>query len=541
MKYTVIIALLWITINLNAQSDTSYLEIKQVEVIKDFEAIIQNASLLTVKPVTPQSKDFNPNYKYSISVFPVKAVDIKPQIMPLSINQDPPFIVKKGYIFGAYGIKNNFNLMAGYHLAQKDRYDAGIHLGYNALDNTSSVPYQKYSNTQIALYGNYLLKENLKLYGQVNTSFQNRYMYHNDLGIDTLYEESELRRKINSYNVNIGLANPESTKYNINYDLKLNFHNMSIADNQSNDNGFGIQGMAAKQFGINSVLYFNSDFNYTAYRDSLDLEISTATFIPHFKTKIGNLLLDGGVNILYTSDGQSSVFPEAELAWSLPQGNLMVFAGIKQQYYTNTFTQIAPRNPYLNTRIDSLGTTVWQEYSGGLKGKFSFLGYQVKAGFKNIKNQMFLINNPNDLRFFDMLYDDMGSTFISGNLDFNFSRMFEFGGWLTQNIFKPKTLSKAWHTPALESNAYVVIKLLDDKLKLKGDLYLGSPVFYINKIGDEDRSGVLFDLNIEADYALFENLHINLKGINLLNNKYERYYGYPAVGLLARAGIRWIF
>ncbi|MCZ2101488.1 MAG: TonB-dependent receptor [Chitinophagales bacterium] len=541
MKYILIPAIIFTTTLLMGQADTAYLDIKQVEVLKDFEAKIQDASLHQVKPATPPATNFTPSYKYTISQFPVQTEAARPQILPLALPQDAPFIVNNGYLFAAYGIKNNIDVSAGYHLAQKDRYNAGIQIGYQSLDNSKNTPYQQYNQTKIGLFGDYLLKENLKLYGQINTSFQNRYLYHTDLGIDTLYESQDLRRKLNANKITIGIANPESTKYNFNYDVKFNIHNLSIDAKKARDNGFGIEAMGEKLFGKSSVIYAHAGYNYTSYRDSLDASLSIAYFTPHFKTKISNLLLDGGVQMLYTSDGRSSLFPEAELGWFVPEQNLLIFAKVQQQYFTNTAMNISTFNPYINTSIDSLTTSVWQEYSAGLKGKFSFLGYQAKVGYKNIKNQMFLLNHEEDLRVFDMVYDHLGTTFISGNLDFTFSNTFQFGGWLTQNFLKTDTLAQAWHTPALEANVYTVIHLLDDKLSFRGDVFLGSAVHYIDKLGTEASSGFLLDLSIEADYALFERFHLNLKGMNLFNNQYERYYGYPNVGTQLRGGIKWVF
>lgn len=541
LKYILIFTLTSYNGLLSAQSDTAKLDIQHVDVLKEFEAKIQDAGMQIVKPTTPPAKDFTPNYKFSISETTIKAEPAKPQILPLALSQDPPFIINNGYLFGAYGIKNNINAMAGYHWSQKDRYDVGIHAGYEALNNTNNVPYQKYNQTQVAIYGNYLLKENLQLYGQVSTTFQNRYRYHTDLGVDTLYQDADLLRKLNGYNITAGIANPESTKLNINYNLNLNIFNTSIDRKKARDNGFGLQGKLEKQFSKSTVLYINAAYNYNAYKDSLESQLSVATFVPHIKTRISNLLLDGGIHMFYSADGNTSLFPEAELAWAFDSRNFMIFAKVNQDYFANTFTNVASRNPYLNTQIDSLQTTVWQEFSAGIKGKFSFLGYQAKAGFKNVKNQMFLLNNTTDLTVFDMVYDNMNLTFISGNLDFDFSRTVQFGGWLTQNFFKTDRIEKAWHLPALEANIYGAIKLLDEKVKLRGDVYLASAVSYINKNGYQDQSGGLFDFSFEANYAILDNLHIRLQGINLLNNQFQRYYGYPPAGIQARVGINWIF
>ena len=221
--------------------------------------------------------------------------------------------------------------------------------------------------------------------------------------------------------------------------------------------------------------------------------------------------------------------------------NLQVFAVIQQDYYSNIFQTVTVRNPYLNSNPDSLQNSVYRDFYGGVKGQFSFLTYQIKAGYKDVRQQMFLLNNSTDLRYFDMLYDDVGIVFVSGNLDFAVKENITFGGWLTQNIFSLEKLSHAWHMPNLEANAYANVTLLDDKLTARCDLYFGNNVSFINKENVITQSNVLFDLNLTAAYNITEKIGIFVKGINLLDNKFERWYGYPSVGINGMAGVKVIF
>lgn len=530
-----------ISLPLVAQQDSTKLQINQVEVIKSFEANLEDARKVVVKSVIPVPKEYKPTYQYNISIVPVELKYPDPQVKPLAMNADGPFVVKNGFIHAGYGLLKNPEILAGYHFAKKDRYDAGIQINYESLNNSHKNPYQRYRNTGIDLYGNVLVKENMKVYGKVQTDFKKRYFYHTALGIDTLYNETDSERSINSYNITAGIANPEPTRFNINYDLSLALRNMTITNKDARDNGITVHGKVEKHFNKGTVLAIDGRYDYAAYNENKSVSLSTASLLPMIKTKIKNVILHGGVSMIYSSDGNSALFPEVLVSYGLAGQKLQVFAGVHQDIYTNHFTHVSQRNPYLNTAIDSLQNTVYQEFYGGLKGKFSFLTYQVKGGFKNVNNQMYLLNNRTDLRVFDMVYDDLGIVFISGNLDFAFAENIHFGGWLTQNIFNTDVQLKAWHIPNLEANAYATVTLLDDKIKLQGDLFFGNGVDYLNKENIAAKSNVLFDLNIGAEYKPFDKLGIFIKGINLLNNRFERWYGYPSVGINAMAGVKVVF
>ncbi len=537
IKYILFVA----TFPLVAQQDSTRLQINQVEVIKYFEANLEDARKIVVKSVIPRQKEFKPIYQYDISIVPVELKYPDPEVKPLAMNPDGPFLVNKGFIRAGYGLLKNPEILAGYHFAKKDRYDVGIQINYESLNNTNKNPYQRYRNTCIDLYGNLLVKENMKVYGKVETDYRNRYFYHTDLGIDTLYNEVQSERSLNGYSITAGIANPEPTKYKFNYDLSLALRNMSITKQAARDNGISLNGKIEKHFNKGTVLAINGRYDYTAFNGSREISLSTASLLPLVKTKIKNVIIHGGVSMIYSSDGNSAIFPEVMVSYGLAGQKLQVFAGVHQDVYSNTFTNVSQRNPYLNTKIDSLQNSVFQEFYGGIKGKFSFLTYQVKGGYKNVNNQMYLLNNRTDLRVFDMIYDDLGIVFVSGNLDFTFAENIHLGGWLTQNIFNTDLQPKAWHVQNLEANAYATADFFNQKLKLKAELFFGNGVDFINKDSIITKSNVLFDLNIGAEYSLFNKLSIFARGINLLNNRFERWYGYPSVGINAMAGLKVVF
>lgn len=524
-----------------AQSDTTKLKINQVEVVKAFEVTLEESRKADIKPVIPKEKPYNPNYKYDITIVPANLKYPDPQIKPLAMNPDAPFKVKKGYIQAGYGLRKNPEIMAGYHTSKKETYDAGIHLQYESLNNHTSLPYQQYSNTIADVFGNYMIRENMKLYGGLNTSFRKRYLYHDDIGVDTLYTKDKSARNLNRYEITAGISNAEPTKYLFNYDFRLGLDNLSITNGSIRENGIKASAKLEKLFKKNSIIALEGDFDYTAFNGKKELSITTAMFRPMFKTKYKNLILEAGVNALYSSDKNSAVFPEIYLSYGVAGPILQVYAGVSQVQYTNHFRNISQRNPYLANDPDSLKNSVFRKYYGGVKGQYSFVTYQITGGFKDVNDMMLLTNKKTDVRYFDMVFSDANIIFVSGNIEFKASEAISLGGWINQNIFDLKSQPEAWHTPNLEGSVYGRSKLLNDKLELSADLYFGSRLPYLNRENKISKTNALLDFNAGAQYHFTDYVSAFIRGNNLLHNKFERWYGYPAVGINAMIGCKVVF
>jgi len=526
-----------------AQTDTSKtnLQLNQVEVVKTFEVILQDARKTNIRAVLPKQNSFAPTYTYDITILPIELKYPDPQIKPLAMDSDPPFKVNNGYITAGYGMRKNPEFSAGYHTAKKDTYDAGFHLGYQALDNNKKVPFQQYRDLTIDLYGHYMLKENMQLYGNVETSFKKRYLFHTDIGVDTLFTQDKSGRSINRYGVKAGIKNAEPTRFNFNYDFNLTIDNVSLINTIVSENGINFAFSGEKLFKKNTYLGVTSFYDYTTLNGPKNLNLSVAGLQPVLKTKYKNLIFQGGVDLLYSSDGNSSVFPEIYISYGVAGPALQIFASVEQDYFTNHFRNVTLRNPFLANNPDSLVNTVFQKYFAGLKGQYSFVTYQISAGFKDAKQMMFLLNQKTDVRYFNMVYGDADIVFVSGNLDFALTQNISFGGWLTQNVFKVKGITNPWHTPNIEGYAFGKAKLLANKLDLNAGLYFGSKVIFQNKENVVQKSNALYDFNLSATYHFTPKFSLYMQGINLLDNKFERWYGYPSVGINGVVGVSVVF
>lgn len=525
-----------------AQKDTTkQLQLNQVEVIKAFEANLEEAKKINVEPSLPEPTPYNPQFRYNITIVPADLKYPDPQIKPLAMDPDGPFRVNKGYIHAGYGTRINPTLFAGFHKARKDSYDAGLELNYMSIDNSKNVPYQKMRNAGVALYGNYIVKENLKVYGKLKTDFNRRFLYHTGINVDSLYSEAQSARNLTGYNITAGISNVEPTRFSINYNLEAGVRKLAITNQDANEGGIFATAMAEKLFGEKTVLSVMGKIDYTSYSGGKELSLTLTQVKPMIKTKISGLTLQGGVQLLSVSKDKSYVFPELMASYGLAGQKLQIFAGLGQDYFTNNMSNVTLYNPFVNTHIDSLVNTVFKNYYGGIRGRFLMVTYEAKAGWKNVSKQLFMLNRASDVRVFDMVYDDSGIFYISGSIDLTITEKLDVGGLVTQNVFNLSTLQKPWHAQTFNASAYAKWSLLDDKLLLRSDLFVASGVPYLANSGIADKTGSQLDLNLSAEYAVLEKLRIFLTGENLFNNKYQRWSGYPVVGLNVMAGLKAAF
>lgn len=533
---SVIFFISWTLVSVQAQQD-SLLKLKQVEVVKTFEAQLEEAQKIHWSPIMPAQKDFNPAYTYDITIVPVELQYPEPSIRPLAMDGDAPFIVRNGFVHAGYGWRKNPYILGGYSLQRKDKFDIGIVAGYESLDNSERLNHQKYSEFHMNLNGSYLLKENLKIYGSALIDSRYRQFYNTAV----IWDSISPQRQLHSYSVQVGLSNPEMTAQKLNYDVNLTLRNMSITEDKARDNGMTVRAFGEKLIGRSIVLRLDGLWDYHTFMGEKESDLSVVTLTPTIKSSIGPVIVTAGIDLLYGSDGSSSIFPKATLSYGLWDQKLQIFAHVDQNHYVNNFAQVSKRNNWLNTSQDSIVNTVFQEYSGGVKGGFSFLTYQMKAGYKNIRQQMFMLNNRENLSVFDMVYDDMGAAFISGNTEFLISSSISIGGWLTYNLYRPETFEEAWHLPALEGHVFSRAGLLNDKLWLTADVYTGSRVPFLNSQGETKLSNLLFDLNVGAEYHITDTFRVFVQAINILDNRFERFYGNPSVGINGMAGVKWVF
>ena len=130
MNKFILITILFFCYCLKAHSqDTTSIATEKVEVIKNYEAIIQQAKKKKLSEEALEKKMIDIEYKYQINSEAQLDFDRPEEIIrPVSYNEEQARKedIKDGSIYGAYGNLSSLNFGAAYHYYIEDWINAGF-------------------------------------------------------------------------------------------------------------------------------------------------------------------------------------------------------------------------------------------------------------------------------------------------------------------------------------------------------------------------------------------------------------------------------
>ena len=143
---------------------------------------------------------------------------------------------------------------------------------------------------------------------------------------------------------------------------------------------------------------------------------------------------------------------------------------------------------------------------------------------------------------FNVLYSSASHTKVGVRANYNIRNFINvqlkgaYNGWQTYET------NYAWNKPKWEAD-------FSTDLRLSRNLSVSANVFYEGERYAKIGNGVLdfvamkpkFDVNLAASYSYLNWFTMFAKVNNLINNKYEQYYGYEVQGLNVMAGAAFSF
>ncbi len=540
MNTKIKISFLLLTVSTMCLGQTG-IEADNLEVIKTFEAQLEEAQIIDVRPKLPKVILVKKVYDFRISIVPLELKYPAPIIKPLAMMESNTFDADNHFIRLGYGTLNDPNGRVRLSFYDGDRYKLNILGGYRALDNTSKVAYQKMSDIDAGITGFARLNENVALNFKSDINVAKRNYFDTKTNYPTLNYGEE--QNITGINLKAGIANIDKSTSGINYELWTTYKFDRVAD-QALGTGIGLSVQAEKRTSeyINIILPIES-MAYTTDLSENDNELVSINFAPkvHFQHK--RFMAKVGADLYYDNQLKSQIWPEVELAYGIVKNFVQIMVGTDQKYRMNTLGHLMNYNPWTQLDAFDLKTTLWKEYYGGIRGELNFLSYQFEGGYKESKNDLLIVNELQNGANSELitLYDDIKTAFVRGNIDFAISESMNVGGSLTQNVYTTNQEAKAWGMPSLEMNAYFNLHMFDNKLNLKSNLFLSDKIYtkrFVDGQAFQHSLNNLMELDAELAYWPIKSFGLFGYANNILDNKYQRWYGYPTVGINFGGGLQ---
>lgn len=286
---------------------------------------------------------------------------------------------------------------------------------------------------------------------------------------------------------------------------------------------------------------------------------------PNFEIKRDDLSINLGfkgiyANELENSESEFKFYPNVDVSYQLLPEIVTIFASATGGLLHNTYQNRVEENPFLAPNFYSIPTDEKYKISAGLKGKIaSNMGYLFSGAYSNQENTpLYMLNQnlsdgtievkPYQLgNSFQVVYDNAKIISLDGELTFDFSKEFTFGGNINMSFYNFENVEENWNLPSLKTNIYadyhhdkwkgVARLLMMSERKDKEIPYSISTTPEFNVVSN----GTYLDLNAELYYSFTNQLSVFAKTHNILTANYKRYYNYPVQGLQILAGINYKF
>jgi len=522
---------------LQAQKD---LPSGQVDVVKSFEARLLETEKIALKPTLPQLDTATRRQKYDVIPKTLSVEYLPPKIRPLGMRSDAVAKGYKGYARLGAGFPGSFYGEGSYNIVQKN-LDFGVDLLHHSANNNRKIENQRFSDNKFGINGAYYADQGFAVGANLGYSRNSVYYYgYNSLNeqndTDFSFEPDEVKQRFSTFDAGASIYNGVRTQGDLNYHAGFKLYNLT--DNYAaRETGFLLDINATKWFNEKHPLFIGLKTDLTSYRDTAKQSLNNFYLQPNFTFHGERFRAKIGANIASSND-KFSFFPDVEVSANIIEGVVGAFIGAEGSLQKNAFRQLSEYNPYISSRIDIRNTSYYNFY-GGVKGNIAGVDYQAQVGYKQADDlALFLLNSQTDsIARFNVLYDTVNIFNLKPTLNAPLFKGFELTGTVSQSIYDPKNQEKAWHLPALTVNIGAKYTTLEDKLTVRGEMYIENGVPFLNSNGEAENLNALFDVSVGADYFFTKNIGAFVNIYNLADNRRQRWQHYPTFGLNALFGI----
>ncbi|GEM_PF-2626758 len=266
--------------------------------------------------------------------------------------------------------------------------------------------------------------------------------------------------------------------------------------------------------------------------------------LPSIQVENDRLIMNLGAKIYYQNANFYNNFqfiPNADISYNLIYEKLSVYAGATGNIKQNPYMELTQNNPFLVPETGIRPALTPYDVYGGLNGAFSSsFSYDLKMGFKRIKNRVFYDFAADLYGRYKLIYDNMNQSYLKTALNVGIGKKFDLKLKFNYMQNNPDHFAKAWNVPEYEFGSLLSFHPIET---LNVDFEL---VNVSERSVSQD--GVYFrtlpsytDLNLGINYNINEHFSVFVEGNNLLNKTYGQYFNYPVHAIQVLGGLSYRF
>jgi hypothetical protein len=284
---------------------------------------------------------------------------------------------------------------------------------------------------------------------------------------------------------------------------------------------------------------------------------------PSYQLKQDDLTVSLGLRLVYLNDTELSdskffIYPNIEASYRLVDEILIAYGGITGELQQNSYYDFANENPFVSPTLFIAPTDQRYKASLGLKGKLSnnvsynikgnYYAEEGKALFKANEGQTFATEDYQFGNSFGLVYDDITTFSVAGELNIDVNRNFTLGIKGEYFSYNTDTQEEAWNLPDVKGSVF-----LDYQISKKW--FAGGSIYFEGERKDQSiivgtfipeppvtiTLDSYFDANAHVGYKINDQFSVFGKVNNIANQDYQRYLNFPVQGIQFLAGATYQF
>lgn len=593
----VLALLIGASVSIKAQTDTTKTLEYDFLIEGNRRLFLRDANKITVWPQTKDSVVQMTRIQYTTLPTPT-AITIEPRLIPAAkINVEEKLgYLYRGYIKAGWGSYNTTPVDFYYTDGRSKKGTYGVHYQLLrgdgvSLDDADSIP-DRYSNNSAEAWGKWFFKKT-QLLGKFNWERNVTHWYGVDLKneyVGPAFDSLRFDQRMNSlggglsylsyqrdtgefnFNADLGLRNTTDINNNSETHFNVLAHGRMLKDSTLyqadvgvNYNTFDFTG--PKLTGRDQNYYPSTvlDTNFT----NRSSENAIIKIVPSASTTWKGLRAKVGAGIYFDVRGEQKghFYPLAEVSYSILDGTIVPFAGIKGSMEPTTYLSLYRQNPFiqsfpalinLNNKLDAYvgvggAISLSLSYKAGFNyRKYGNFTYFVNDSITSVKGNYYTWGNV-----FSVVYEDLTSYNIYGEL-----ALYSGEKWKANaraDFFKYTTDSSAhaWHQPGIRIMANGQYNLKNKFIISTDIFYIGSrwakstvPVYGHDEMNTIQKGGQtsyeykldgFLDANFKVEYRYNKRLSAWVQLNNAFGLKYQRWGGYPVQQVMATLGATYAF
>ncbi|MBW7868040.1 MAG: hypothetical protein H3C31_06925 [Brumimicrobium sp.] len=266
-----------------------------------------------------------------------------------------------------------------------------------------------------------------------------------------------------------------------------------------------------------------------------------------------HFLIGGELALDFGSKFRASLYPLAEVKYSLFNDIFIPYAGIKGGLKQQRYGSLAGRNEFIASNVNLVNESQY-EVHGGFKGTLSSsISFNTQFSYGHYRNRALFVNDTiySSGNKFGVIYDTLNIATISASISYQKNEKLKIDAIGRFHSYETKNNPYAWNLPQFE----VILRgyyNIFSKLIVRADVTLETGRYArmydktVEGVKMQDgiyykKLGVLVDANLGVEYRWSKRFSIFVEFNNLAAQKYQRWYEYPVSNFQFMAGLTFRF